>query len=113
MKTLALVSSSRYPVTGTELMNITFKLSKGLWKPSPGSVYYVLRELREEGYIAEIFMKEKGERAYIITEKGKNMLKELKESLKKDLKKQAVLLSILMDMVGIEDKVEAFKKLIA
>lgn len=112
MRAFALYACSRYPVTGVELIRLASKLSKGLWKPSPGSVYFVLKRLREEGSILEISSEGEGERAYIITEKGKRTLSKMKDVLRRDLKKQALILSLLMDLAGIEDKVEMFKRLI-
>lgn len=112
MKVLVLHLSSKYPITGIEVIREASRLSHGMWKPSPGTVYYLIKKLKAEGSIIEVMTKDFMEKAYIITEKGRERLEELRSELIRELKKQAVLLSLMMELTGVEDMVEAFKEMI-
>jgi len=49
----------------------------GAWRPGPGSVYPILRELVSEGYIRAKATKGSGRTVYEITEKGSGRLSEV------------------------------------
>lgn len=112
MKVLVLHLSSKYPITGVEVIKEASKLSRGMWKPSPGTVYYLIKKLKAEGSIVEVMTKDVVEKAYIITEKGKERLEELRSELAAELKKQAILFAIMMELAGIDDRAGAFKEMI-
>lgn len=55
--------------------------SGGFWKPSPGSVYPLLAWLQDNGYITESQkILRNGSKRYTLTDKGKQILEELKET---------------------------------
>jgi len=71
-------------MTGTEIMQAFEERSKeimqafdaqseGAWKPSPGSIYPLLKKLNEEGFIEPI---EEQSKTYQLSEEGKAHLKE-------------------------------------
>lgn len=45
------MSLSRSPKTGAELMDEMERMSRGWWRPSPGSIYPLLEELSKEGLV--------------------------------------------------------------
>ncbi|AHC51331.1 PadR family transcriptional regulator [Sulfolobus acidocaldarius SUSAZ] len=53
------------PKRGIDIIDDIYKMSWGMWRPSPGSVYPLLNKLLEEGAVR----KEGGDR-YQITDKG-------------------------------------------
>ncbi len=112
MKVLILYLSSKYPVTGTDVIREASRLSHGMWRPSPGTVYYLIKKLRAEGSIVEVVTGDAVEKAYVITREGKERLEELRSELSRELKKQAILLSLMMELVGIDDMVEAFRGMV-
>ena len=72
---LLLFLLSKKPMTGQEL---TVELEKRRGeKPSPGTIYPALKQLRESGLIKE--QKQGKEITYTVTELGKKGLKEAKE----------------------------------
>jgi len=66
--------ASRYPVSGNEVSEQVSSISGGLWRPSPGSVYYILSELVSKGEISEIYTPDRVVKKYVATEKGLSKL---------------------------------------
>ena len=66
------------PMHGYEIMDEMEKRSNGLWRPSAGSIYPSLMWLEDKGLIEEVpsAEKERGKKAYRITERGRDVLKE-------------------------------------
>jgi DNA-binding PadR family transcriptional regulator len=42
------------PKNGAEIMDSIEEMSQGWWRPSPGSIYPLLSELEQEGYIRKL-----------------------------------------------------------
>ena len=82
-------------MSGTEIMDVIEKETKGRWKPSPGSVYPHLAWLQEVGYTKEMPAEEAGTKRYILTKQGEKFFEEqtkLKEKLDSKLEFLAPLL---------------------
>jgi DNA-binding PadR family transcriptional regulator len=62
--------------SGTELMDEIEQ--KTHWRPSPGSIYPLLKKLNERGLILETVSDEPGLKRFTITDNGKNALEEQK-----------------------------------
>ena len=73
---------------GTVIMQSLSEMSGHSWKPSPGSVYPVLRRLEKEGLIAGRWRRSQGapQRVYRLTEEGHQALPELGARLLAQLK---------------------------
>jgi DNA-binding PadR family transcriptional regulator len=72
-------SLHREPKTGYDLLKEIEELTKGVWVPSKGTIYPMLRQLEEQGIIVP---QETGARAktiYALTENGETALTEMKE----------------------------------
>jgi DNA-binding PadR family transcriptional regulator len=54
------------------------KRTQGTWRPSPGSIYPLLSYLEKQGYVQQ--KEVEGIKKYVITDKGKTFLKEIRES---------------------------------
>ncbi|PSN83212.1 hypothetical protein B9Q11_03210 [Candidatus Marsarchaeota G2 archaeon ECH_B_SAG-F08] len=54
------------PSTGAEIMDEVERMSFGLWRPSPGSIYPLLEQLSKEGVI-----RKRDDGKYELTEKGR------------------------------------------
>ncbi len=68
---------STYPAKGIELIETIRKKTNGMWSPSPGSIYPLLKKLEEEGFIYSV----SNDNRYVVTEKGKQKLEELKNEM--------------------------------
>ena len=64
-------------MSGSELMEEVEKWTG--WKPSPGSIYPLLRKYRDDGVIERVEAEEVGLKRVTLTEKGKELLKEYGE----------------------------------
>lgn len=76
------------PMSGSEIMEEIARQTGGRWKPSPGSVYPLLRRLHESSYSEQVPTEEPGLKRYKLTEKGEILFQEqteLKEELQKKL----------------------------
>jgi len=98
LKMLILKIASTKPVTGVEIMSDVPKMTEDLWSPSPGSVYYLLGELVENGLLLHIPTGEPGIKRYVSSEKGKIILENFKLDVRKNLYRQLVMLRVLSDL---------------
>jgi len=62
-------------MSGSELMDEISKITGGIWKPSPGSIYPMLSWLQDNQYIKEL-PTENGLKRYEITPAGRELLEE-------------------------------------
>ena len=68
---------SRTPMSGSELMEDVEKRTG--WRPSPGSIYPLLRRFRDRDAIEQVEAEEAGLKRFTLTEKGEELLKEYRE----------------------------------
>jgi DNA-binding PadR family transcriptional regulator len=66
-------------LSGSEIMDTIEKETKGLWRPSPGSVYPLLAWLVDKGFIKEVQSSVEGMKRYTLTEEGRTFLKNAKD----------------------------------
>lgn len=67
---LMLVSKDK--MTGAQMIDKIYEMSFGFWRPSPGSIYSILKYLSESGFV-KVEQKD-NKKYYSITEKGKEYL---------------------------------------
>ncbi len=94
-------------VSGKEISEKLDKLSGGMWKPSPGSIYPMLRQMEKRKCIKAKISSEQGRREikYSLTGKGAQELKKGKEIVVKLDDIGQVFMPILMKvMYGLSDK---------
>jgi len=111
LKMLILKFASTRPVTGVEIMADVPKLTEELWSPSPGSVYYLLGELEEDGLLLHVPTGEPGIKRYVSSEKGKISLENFKLDIKKNLHRQLIMLRVLSDLAENESLSETISSI--
>jgi DNA-binding PadR family transcriptional regulator len=99
LKYVILAYASRYPVTGAELAREVKSKTGGLWEPSPGSIYFLMNELKEKNLLLPIKDDRKGRKAYITTEEGRVDLARMAEGLLGGLQREITLLALLVSLV--------------
>jgi len=67
---LMLVSKEK--MTGAQMIDKIYEMSFGFWRPSPGSIYSILKNLSEDGFV-KVEQKD-NKKYYSITDKGKEYL---------------------------------------
>ena len=108
LKLLILEYVSAKPLSGSEILNKISKESNGLWIPSPGSIYPIIKTLSKNGLLLEIYNTDKNVKKYVTTSKGKSFLVLEKSNLNNSLKRiltVSILLANLTDY-KISKKIE-------
>jgi DNA-binding PadR family transcriptional regulator len=67
------------PQNGYQLIQEIERRSKGIWKPSPGSVYPALQQLEDEGLVRA--QETEGRRAFNLTDEGRAYIEANREEL--------------------------------
>ena len=116
LRLAALKMLSESSLSGTDLALQVQRVTAGAWKPGPGSIYLVLKELLKKGLITELPKREGNVRRYVISTKGKAELARLSRETLADVKRQAELLAVYSFLAGnteLEGKVRAFSSTLA
>ncbi|MEM0385719.1 MAG: PadR family transcriptional regulator [Nitrososphaeria archaeon] len=95
-------------LSGSEIMDIIERETKGVWRPSPGSVYPLLAWLVDKGFIRESQRSEDGMKRYVITEEGKAFLKNAKDVVM-DFGSLKFMIPTLISPFGITPREEDFQ----
>ena len=103
LKILILDLASGSPISGVGIGEKVAVLSGRSWTPSPGSIYFVLRNLLRNEYITEIYTSDRGMKKYVTTSKGKALLILERDKLEAALKKSLILTSILARLVNSKE----------
>ncbi|MFQ6011155.1 MAG: PadR family transcriptional regulator [Nitrososphaerales archaeon] len=96
LRILILHIASRNPVSGVTISGVITEKSKGGWRPSPGSIYFIIKELTKEGKLLNIG---KGEKKYITTKSGLDELKSLVGSSRAGMKRQLLFMDMLSEVI--------------
>ena len=99
LKVFIIDMASKYPVSGIEISERVRSLTNEIWKPSPGSIYYILKELLSKKLLSEIYTPDKGLKKYIATEKGMNDLSLFRSFGVEILMKQASFLLLMSHLL--------------
>lgn len=96
------------PRSGSEIVREIAEQTNGCWIPRPGSIYPLLSALTREG-LAEISEAEGGMKRYILTSKGRQFLKELRELKKQFEDKKRLLMPLFFTILSELPENEARK----
>ena len=101
LRILILDIASKAPSSGVEIVQRISGMTNSMWKPSPGSIYYILERLANEELISEIFTPTKGQRKYITTARGKSYLTLERQALLPSWNKHLLLTKIMAEILGL------------
>ncbi|MCX8188728.1 MAG: PadR family transcriptional regulator [Nitrososphaeria archaeon] len=99
LKTIILKEASRAPLSAIKLIDKMAERTGGIWKPSPGSIYYLTNELETKGLLKKLKVEEEKYPKYIITQKGKEELENIITSSKKDILKILTILKLYAETI--------------
>lgn len=88
LKMFVLKATSKMPLSGTEILHQIAASTRNVWKPSPGSIYFLLSELSSLGLITELHDTTSNIKRYIITEQGREALSSFLEASDQILRRQ-------------------------
>lgn len=97
LRALILVLSSKSPVTGTDVINEVKRATSAGWVPSPGSIYYLIGQLKKAGLL--MITPGSNEKRYIATSKGEEEIQRIRQSFKSGLMKNAIILHTLAAII--------------
>jgi len=71
------------PMHGNDMMRSIEEMSTGTWKPSPGSVYPLLRRMERDGMIAGKWQRTRGapKRVYHLTSRGRTRISKMQHDM--------------------------------
>jgi len=89
---------------GKQMIDQITKMTRGEWKPSPGSIYPMLQKMVRLGLVTQDMEGSNGQliRVYQLTSSGRDALKDMREEIEPRLKKTIELLK--MHLQELEDK---------
>jgi DNA-binding PadR family transcriptional regulator len=111
LKLAALKMFSQSSLSGSDLQREIKKYSTGSWNPGPGSIYFLLAELRGKELVAELPHQEGTTRKYVISKKGREELARLSKEAQREVKKQLELLSLYSKLTENEHIHEKLRQL--
>ncbi|MCP8315556.1 MAG: PadR family transcriptional regulator [archaeon] len=98
------------PVSGIDISDQINFYTNNEWKPSPGSIYFILNELLSKGMISEVISPDTNVKRYITTDKGMAMLSLFFKVADQALKRQFIFAGI-MAQVAEKDLAKIFVEL--
>ncbi len=111
LKLVSLQLFSESSLSGAELQEEIRKTSEGVWKPGPGSIYFLLDELRKGELIVELPHKGGTIRRYVISNKGKAELTKLSGKIDEEVRRQLRLLAYCCDHTSNSKLADGLRKL--
>ncbi len=103
LKLLILDMSTKNPISGTDIMNHIKLITHGYWSPSPGSVYFIIKNLLKQEYLTEIYSQDTNIKKYVATSKAKSFIILEKETLKKSWTRNLYSIIIMGNLLNSAD----------
>jgi DNA-binding PadR family transcriptional regulator len=100
LKLVALQLLSESSLSGAELQEQIRRSSAGTWKPGPGSIYFMVKGLRDDALIVELPAAGGTTRRYVISNKGKAELEKMRQASAGETRKQLRLLAFYCSLSG-------------
>ena len=95
-------SLEQQPKSGYELLKEIEAKTEGVWVPSKGTLYPILRQLEDEGLIAIAEIGKRSKHIYALTESGEETLRTLKAHKKESHQKHLQFKNLLIEIFGEE-----------
>ncbi len=103
LKLVALQLLSESSLSGAELQEQIGRTSAGAWKPGPGSIYFMIAELRKRELVVELPARGGTTRRYVISNKGRAELEKVRRAVGKDTKKQLEILAFYCELADYKN----------
>ncbi|MGD0637920.1 MAG: helix-turn-helix transcriptional regulator [Nitrososphaerales archaeon] len=100
LRLIALQMLSESSLSGSELQEQIRRSSAGAWEPGPGSIYFMVAELRKGDLIVELPLTTGTTRRYVISNKGRAELERLRGTVQKETRKQLEILAYYCELAG-------------
>ena len=97
---ITLELGTRKPVNGIAITRYVTELSNGIWKPSPGSIYYLLNELKSKGLLSLVTLEKNPPFDYVTTKKGQDALSGFSKVALQAAIKQMIFVKMTLEFSG-------------
>jgi DNA-binding PadR family transcriptional regulator len=97
-------SLDREPKSGYDLLKEIDEKTGGLWVPSKGTLYPVLKQLEEENLIQVCHTGRRSKSIYDLTDTGRETLRSIKKHRRESREKVALVKNLLLDIFGEEKR---------
>ncbi len=99
-------------MSGIDIINRLEERSSGAWRPSPGSIYPLLAQMEEDGYIETVRVEGRS-KTYRLSDKGKDLLTNIRLSKEILIKKMRVGPLFWLGLLEPVDRASAYTDMIA
>jgi DNA-binding PadR family transcriptional regulator len=100
LKLVALQLLSESSLSGAELQQQIARASAGAWRPGPGSIYFMIGELRKREFVVELPARGGTTRRYVISNKGRAELDRMRGTVGREMKKQLDILAFYCELAN-------------
>lgn len=111
LKLVSLQLFSGSSLSGAELQAEIRKASEGVWRPGPGSIYFILDELRKGEFVVELPRRGGTVRRYVISNRGKAELERLRAGMDAEVRRQLRLLAYCCESASDRSMAESLRRL--
>ena len=95
-------SLNQQPKSGYELLKAIKEKTDGVWVPSKGTIYPILKQLEDEGLIAVAEIGKRSKHIFALTENGEETLRTIKAHKKQSREKHLQFRNLLIEIFGEE-----------
>lgn len=95
-------SLNKKPMSGYDLLKSITEKTEGAWVPSKGTLYPILKQLKEEKLIKILTTGKRSKNIFELTSNGKEVLKNIKKCKKESKEKLFQFRNLLIDIFGAE-----------
>jgi DNA-binding PadR family transcriptional regulator len=95
-------SLMQQPKSGYELLKEIKEKTEGVWVPSKGTLYPILKQLEEEGLIEVTEIGKRSKHIFALTESGNETLRTIKAHKKESREKHLQFRNLLIEIFGEE-----------
>jgi DNA-binding PadR family transcriptional regulator len=95
-------SLKQQPKSGYELLKEIEEKTEGVWVPSKGTLYPILKQLEDEGLIEVAEIGKRSKHIFALTESGEETLRTVKEHKKESREKHRQFKNLVIEIFGEE-----------
>lgn len=90
--------------SGYEILKEIERKTNGSWAPSKGTIYPLLRQLQEEGFIKITKVEKRAKNVFMLTRKGKDFLEDLRRRKEEMRKRFTIFKNLFIDILEGEGR---------
>ena len=97
---ITLELGTKKPINGIQITRHLTEVTNGLWKPSPGSIYYLLNQLEKKGLLSLVTLVKNPPFDYVTTKKGQETLSAFSKLAEQAAIRQVIFVKMTVQFSG-------------